>query len=455
MSRPVGSKNKPKQQTTLDASTGVIVSDGYAQAFSGAGTRSDRSSFTNIKSTWLLQEGELNDLYIGDGFAKAIVDVPAEDMVRAGVEFENMDEALEEKILVRYDELNVLKHAADAIRWSRLYGGAVWVLGLNDGGAFDVPFNPAGLKQLEFIRVYNRYQAIVFSRNLDPMSLDFGKPDIWQIIPYNGAAAYNVHTSRIRVFDGEALPARMREANLHWGASSLQSCMDQLKRLGMAHQWANMLLERAQQAVHGIPNLAQTLMAPGGEAMVQKRVDVVDMVRGTLNTVVIDAQESYTIAAPGIGPGVVDLLDRFAEALSGVSRIPVFMLMGKSSTGLNGSSVTNMMSWNSQVNAWQKDILHDPLKWVTDLLLEEQGAANTDYKLCFNPIYVPTAQELAATELVQAQTKKALMETAAGYVAFNSLDPNEVRAVIADEYDVNGKLKQPAIKPADTVAVRA
>lgn len=448
MSRPAGSKNKPKETTPVHI-------DGYAQAFSGAGTRSDRSTFTNIRSTWLLQEGELNDLYIGDGFVKAIVDIPAEDMVRAGVEFENMDETLEEKILVRYDELNVLKHAADAVRWSRLYGGAVWVLGLNDGGAFDVPFNPAGLKQLEFIRVYNRYQAIVFSRNLDPMSIDFGKPDIWQIIPYNGSAAYNVHTSRIRVFDGEALPARMREANLHWGASSLQSCMDQLKRLGMAHQWANMLLERAQQAVHGIPNLAQTLMAPGGEAMVQKRVDVVDMVRGTLNTVVVDSQETYTISSPGVGPGTVDLLDRFAEALSGVSRIPVFMLMGKSSTGLNGSSVTNMMSWNSQVNAWQKDILHDPLKWVTDLLIEEQGAADTDYKLCFNPIYVPTAQELAATELVQAQTKKALMEAADGYVAINALDPNEVRGHIAEEYGVSGKLKALPTPVTAAVSVRA
>jgi phage-related protein (TIGR01555 family) len=455
MARPVGSKNKPKQQTTLDATTGVIVSDGYAQAFSGAGTNRDRSTSNRIRFSYLLQEAELNELYIGDGFAKKIVDAPAEEMVRAGIDFEEMDEALETKIQNRYDELNVLKHAADAVRWSRLHGGSVWVVGLNDGGAFDVPFNPTGLKTVEFIRVYSRWQAIVIQKELDPMSLDFGKPVLWQIIPYNGGAPYMVHASRMRVFDGEALPDRLREQNLQWGASSLQSCTEQLKRFGMGHQWANMLLERAQQAVHGIPNLAQTLMSPGGEKMIQQRVDIVDMVRGTLNTVVIDAAETYDIKSPGVGPGVVDLLDRQAEALSGVSSIPVFILMEKSTSGLNGSSQSNERAWANKVSAWQEDILHDPLKWMTDMLIIEQGASAPDYQLCFNPIYIPTIQEAAATALVEAQKDKAEMETAAGYVAIGALDPNEVRDEISEEYNVSGKLKILEAPPTTAVSIRA
>lgn len=450
MARTVGSKNKPKPQ--------IVTTDGYAQAFSGAGTRKDRTTFTSIKGAYLLGEGELTDLYIGDGFAKTIVDVPAEECVTAGVSFEDMDDGLEQKVLTRYEELNVMKHAADAFRWSRLYGGSVWVLGLNDGGAFDVPFNPDGLKQLEFIRVYNRFQAIVQTRVMDPMSKDFGEPETWQIIPYNTGAPYIVHNSRVKVFDGEACPARMREANLQWGLSSLQGCMDQLKRLGMSHLWANMLLERAQQAVHGIPNLAQTLMQPGGDAMVQKRVDVVDMVRGTLNTVVIDANETYTIASPGVGPGVVDLLNVYAEALAGVSRIPVFILMTKSASGLQGSSESNMQAWNSQVKSWQKDVLHDPLDWITQLIcMEINGTDGGDYKLCFNPIYVPSAKEVAETEKLQAETRKTDMETRTGYVGVSVIDQNEVRKLkdIEETYNVKGAAPEPPIDPTTTIGIRA
>ena len=449
MARTLGSKNKPKPQ--------IVNTDGYAQAFSGAGTRKDRTTFTTIKGAYLLGEGELTDLYIGDGFAKTIVDVPAEQCVSAGVDFEGMDEALKEKVLARYEELNVMKHAADAYRWARLYGGSVWVLGLNDGGTLDVPFQEGNLKEVEFIRVYNRFQAIVQTRVMDPMSKDFGEPETWQIIPYNTGAPYIVHNSRVKVFDGEACPARMREANLQWGLSSLQGCMDQLKRLGMSHLWANMLLERAQQAVHGIPNLAATLMQPGGDAMVQKRVDVVDMVRGTLNTVIIDANETYTIASPGVGPGVVDLLNVYAEALAGVSRIPVYILMEKSASGLNGSSESNSEGWDSQVKAWQKDNLHEPLDWITQLLcFEVNGTDGGDYKLCFNPIYVPSAKEVAETEQIQANTDKLKMETRMGYLAESVIDQNEVRNMddVKEMFNVTGAAPEPPIEPT-AVTIRA
>lgn len=444
-------RGRPKKVPAL------VHNDGYLQAYSGAGGRKDRTTYTTIKGAYLLGEGELTDLYIGDGFAKTIVDVPAEECVSAGVKFEDMDAALEQKVLARYEELNVMKHAADAFRWSRLYGGAVWVLGLNDGGTLDVPFQPANLKEIEFIRVYNRFQAIVQTRVLDPMSKDFGEPETWQIIPYNTGAPYIVHNSRVKVFDGEACPARLREANLQWGLSSLQGCMDQLKRLGMSHLWANMLLERAQQAVHGIPNLAQTLMQPGGEAMVQKRVDVVDMVRGTLNTVVIDANETYAIASPGVGSGVTDLLDRYAEALTGVSRIPVYILMGKSASGLNGSSQSNAEGWNSQIKAWQKDVLHDPLDWITQLLcFEINGTDGGDYKLCFNPIYVPSAKEKAETEKLEAETEKIKMETRMGYLAESVIDQNEVRNMddVKEMFNVKGAAPEPAIEPT-AVTIRA
>lgn len=434
MSRPIGSKNKPK----------AIVTDSYAQAFTGAGTRSDRSTTTRASYRGLMQESELAMLYMGDGFAKKIVDLPAEDMTRAGVDLEEMDDANKSKILTRYEELDILKHAAEAIRWSRLYGGAVWVLGANDGGALDSELNPNNIREIEFIRVYDRWDAQVEQRNQYPTSKFYGQPEFWRISPQTGGVPYLVHRSRIQIFDGEPLPAKKRQENLGWGASCLQTCVDQLTRLGMGHQWANMLLERAQQAVHGIPGLSQLLSQPQGEKNIAKRVDVVDMVRGTLNTVVIDALETYDIKSPGVTNGVTDLLDRFAEAVSGVCGIPVYKLMERSSSGLNGNSEANESSWEQRVAAMQGDRLHKQMDWITTLLCWEQlGNDGGSYKLKFNPLSVPSEKEEAETEKIKADTAKAKMETASGYVNIASLDPNEVRAMISEEYEVDGDLVAP------------
>ena len=250
MGRPAGSKNKPKEITT----------DSYAEAFTGTGTNRDRSSFARIKPSYLLQQQELSDLYIGDGMARRIVDIPAEEMTRAGIDIEALeDEQLEEAVEARLEELDAMRHMNDAVRWSRLFGGSVMVFGLNDGGTLDVPLNPDGIKGVEFLRVYDRWQATIQTRVTDPMLPTYGKPELWQISPQDGGHPYVVHASRVYQFDGDAIPDILRQANQGWGASALQSCRDQLIRLGMGHQYANMLLERSQQAGHGIPGLSNIL----------------------------------------------------------------------------------------------------------------------------------------------------------------------------------------------------
>jgi len=219
MPRPVGSKNKPKT---------TVTTDGYMEAFSGVGTNRDRSSFVRSKAAYLLGQQELTDMYISDGFARKIVDSVAEEMTRAGIDLEDMeDDELEDSIESHLDELDALKHFNDAIRWSRLYGGAVLIFGLNDGGTLDMPINPEGIKSVEFLRVYDRFQATIQTRNTNPTSIDYGKPEMWLISPVVGGSPYLVHNSRLWVFDGDAIPELLRQANQGWGSSTLQCCIDQ------------------------------------------------------------------------------------------------------------------------------------------------------------------------------------------------------------------------------------
>lgn len=444
MARPVGSKNKPKP---------TITNDGYLESFSGVGTNRDRSSFVRSKAAYILGQQELTDMYISDGFARKIVDSVAEEMTRAGIDLEDMeDDELEDSIESRLDELDALKHFNDAIRWSRLFGGSVMIFGLNDGGTLDTPLNPEGIKSVEFLRVYDRFQATIKTRNNDTTSIDYGKPEMWLISPVVGGSPYSVHNSRIWVFDGEALPEIIRQSNEGWGASSLQCCADQLKRVGMGHQYAMMLLERSQQAVHKIPGLANTLRAPGGDAMIQKRVDVVDYVRGVLNTIVIDGEEDYTVTTQPM-TGVPDVLDRMAEALSAVTSIPVSVLMGKSMGGLANSEKSSLDNWHATIASYQNDILRKPLDLLVTYIIRSMTGENVEYKLCFKPLTVLSEKEEAEIDKLKADANKIQADADVAYVTAGVIDANEVREERGDEYNiVQGSELDPLTVTPDDVA---
>jgi phage-related protein (TIGR01555 family) len=309
------------------------------------------------------------------------------------------------------------------------------IFGRNDGGTLDVPLNPQGIKAVDFLRVYDRWQATIQTRVTDPMSEQYGKPEMWLISPVNGGMPYKVHNSRLWVFDGDRIPDHDRAANQGWGASALQACQDQLKRLGMGHQWTLAILERAQQAVHKIPRLAQTLQAPGGEKMIQKRVDVVDMVRGILNTIVVDGDESYDVTTATL-TGYTDVLDRFAEAVSAVTSIPVSILMGRSQGGLSNTDKATMDAWYARIESMWNDILRKPQdKLVQYIMIAKNGEA-PDYKLCMRPLSVLSATEQAEVDYKQAQAFKARAEGEIALITANVLDPLEVRENYSEDYEL-------------------
>lgn len=424
--------------------------DDYANAFSGAGTRRDRSTANGPTFARILIQADVENLYLADGMARKVVDLPAEEMTRSGIELQDLDDdQLEEAIMSRLDELDAMRHMSDAVRISRMTGGAIMIFGLNDGGALDVPLNPNGIKSVDFLRVYDRYQVNVRSRVEDPALREYGQPELWEVSPVIGGTPYLVHQSRVHVFDGEFMPERKRHQNQGWGASVYQGCIDSLVRLGMGHQWANMILERSQQAIHKIPDLGATLMRPGGEAMVQKRVDLVDMVRGILNTVVVDEKEDYDVISTSLA-NVPDILDRFAEMVSAVSGIPIPVLMGRATGGLSSTDKGTLDAWYARVESWWNDILRKPEDRLVTYLMMEMGQ-NKPYKLAMRPLVVMSDKESAEVEQLQANARKVQADADAVYLDRGVVDPDEVRRGLEEQYMLPPGSAAPELEPAEPV----
>lgn len=438
MGSPLGSKNKVRTD-----SAPTVVQDSYLEAFAGTGTNRDRNAYVRIASATLLDEMTLSDMYVADGFARRVVDLPAEEMTRSGIEIEDLDDDdLKKLIDSKMDELDAFRHFNDAIRWSRLHGGSILIYGLNDGGTLDVPLNPQGIKSVEFLRVYDRWQATIQTRVTDPQSMDYGKPEMWLISPKTGGNPYQVHNSRVHVFDGDSIPDRSRQSNLGWGASALQACHSQLKRLSTAHQYTNAILERSQQAVQKIPRMSEMMRAPGGIKNMQQRVDVVDMVRGAQNTIIIDGEEDYVVQSTAMA-GYPDVLDRFAEAVCAIKGIPVPVFMGRASGGLSNTDKGVLDTWYAQVASMWNDQLRKPEDRLISYIMMALNGDVPEYKLCMRSLGVMSEKEEAEIEKLKAETRKIDSEADEIYANISVIDQIEIRAKRSEYYDIDPKSAPP------------
>lgn len=408
-------------------STDATRDDGpYENVFLNVGTKSDRTSYTRAVTPRLLSYTELEGLYEGDGFARRIIDLPPEEMVRAGYHIEGVDD--DSDVLAELENIGAQEKLCDALRWNALYGGAIVVMLINDGGTLEDPLNVTAAKSLEQLRVYDRWQVTHYQKYLDPNDRRFGQTQLYMVSPIVGSP-YIVHETRCLVFDGVPVPDRVRERNDSWGASRLQQCYDQLIRFGMSHYWANQLLERAQQAVHGIPDLTNLLRSPGGEALVKRRVDLVDMTRSVNNTIVIDAVESYDLKSTSLS-GVADIVDRLGLALSAVTGMPESLLFGRQQGGLSSTGKSDLENWYAKIGQDQNTILLPQLDKLVTVQLHVLGKYTDDYLIKFNPLSVPSRKDMAETDYKRAQTFEILNNIGA-------LDASEIRAMLPDEgYDI-------------------
>lgn len=420
MTAPSGKpRGRPRKDATRD--------DGpYANVMLGIGNNRDRSTFTRHASSRILSYQELEDLYISDGFARRIIDIPADDMLRAGYEIDGVSD--EDGIESYLENISINAKLSDALKWSSLYGGSLIVMLINDGGLLEEPLNENSIKDIEELRVYDRWSVSRQEKYNDPADKRFGKTKMYMISPVSGAP-YVVHESRCIVVDGIGVPDRVREQNDGWGASKIQQCYDQLVRLGMSHVWGNALLERAQQAVHGIEGLTNILRSPGGENLIRQRIDLVDMARSINNTVVIDGTESYDIKSTSFA-GVTDIMDRISGALCAVTGMPETLLFGKQQKGLNNSGQGDLENWYANIKQQQETVLLKVIDRIVTIALKANNQYTEDYLIEFCPLWMPSEKENAEVGKLKAESAKI-------YVELGALDPSELRKSISDEYEID------------------
>lgn len=426
--------------------------DGYVNLLNKYGTSQDNSEAYQFEREPIIPDMQLTGLYEGNGLFSKIIDTPAEEALKHGFDLNLKNDEVNAFVEEALDELEWEEKAATAIKWARLYGGALIVMLINDGGGLEQPVNWQNVKSIDELRVYERaivqpdysslYRQDYGGKGEGNRVSKFGQPEFYYVSSVYGS--FRVHESRCLVFRNGVLPEQTSNSIYRfWGMPEYVRIRRALRETVTAHTDSVKLLERSVQAIYSMKGLATLLTTDDGENQVLKRLNVIDTARGILNSLVIDADgENYDFKTFQFS-GVKDVIDATCNMLSALTNIPQTILFGRSPAGMNATGTSDFESYYNFVEKIQRLMLKRNLRTLLDVIFRAGIASGAveeepDYKLEFNPLWSLSDTEQATVDQTKAQTAQIKAQTAQVYVDMQALDPTEVRKRLAsdEEFDV-------------------
>lgn len=426
--------------------------DGYVNLLNKYGTKQDNSEAYKFEREPVIPDMQLTGLYEGNGLFSKIIDTPAEEALKHGFDLNLKSDEVNAFVEDALDDLEWEEKAATAIKWARLYGGALIVMLIDDGRGLEEPVDWEHISSIDELRVYERsivqpdssslYQQDYGGKGVGNRVSKFGQPEYYYVSSIYGS--FKVHESRCLVFRNGVLPEQTSNATyLFWGMPEYVRIRRALRETVTAHTDSVKLLERSVQAIYSMKGLASLLTTDDGENQVLKRLQLVDTSRGLLNSIAIDSEgENYDFKTFQFS-GVKDVIDATCNMLSALTNIPQTILFGRSPAGMNATGDSDFESYYNFVEKIQRLMLKRNLRTLLDVVFRAgiasgDVAEEPDYKLEFKPLWSLSDTEQAAVDQTKAQTALVKAQTAQAYVDMQALDPTEVRRRLAsdEEFDV-------------------
>jgi phage-related protein (TIGR01555 family) len=439
----------------------VIHNDSFANLMSELGTSGDKSEY----ATFVYESydvGMLEEMYAQDAMAGRICELLPETMLREGYNIvlpEQSSKDMAEELKDAMDALDTDEVAQEAIELSRALGGAVILMGLDDGSADpSVPVNPARVRALEWLTVLGRGDIRPFRYYVDPRSPKYGQVELYEvtfkadssILAPTGVPARDVttkgeyiHESRLIRVDGFRLPKRLRRDREGWGGSVLERCYRAVRDFNMSWKGASLLLQEFGLMLFQIEGLAQQVNA-GNNEIVVNRARQIAIGKSTARAIVADAKEKIERVSTEVG-GLPEMLQQLAIRLAAESRYPVTLLMGQAPAGLNATGDSDTRNYYDFAKSAQKRQVTPILYTVAEMLMHARGQHEIPrFWIRYNPLWQLTQQEKA-----DLMAKVATAHTA--WVQAQILMPEEIAESTwgGDDFSLDIQLDQKTRKALD------
>ena len=427
--------------------------DGYVNLMNRYGTSKDATEHYQFAPEPDIPDDSLTLLYEGNGLFAKVIDAPAEEAIKHGFTLEDVsDQEVETFYQEALDELDWEEVAMTGIKWARLFGGAIAVMLINDGGGLEEPLNWKRIKSIDDIRVYDRsvvtpdFSTLFSYDPRHPFSTRgsrLGMPEFYRVNSRYGS--FVVHESRCLVFQNGVLPENASNTIYQfWGMPEYVRIHRALRDAEVAHGSGPKMLDRSVQPVYKMKDLAALLATEEGESQVLKRLQVIDMARGLLNSLVIDNEgEDYDFKSFQY-TGVADVIDATCNFLSALTNIPQSILFGRAPQGMSDTGEADQENWYSYNGRIQKRMLKSNLRYLLSIIFQAgvyTGEVDEvpKIKIKFNPLKTLSDSEQAELDNKKASTALIKAQTVQIYRDMEVIDSIEIRKKLADsgEFEID------------------
>jgi phage-related protein (TIGR01555 family) len=295
-----------------------------------------------------------------------------------------------------------------------LYGGAVIMLGINDGRSMSEPVNFDDIRSIDYAHVYDRYQALstdsIFDTDL--LSPNYGNPLLYNITDPATGAMYTVHHDRVIRVDGVINVPRRKRANNGWGESIMTACYNYIRdycsSLGNIATLFNDMVKTVLKMQNFVSLVGSDLES------VHARVSNISISSANNNVMVIDANEELERHALSLS-GYPEMFDRLALGLAAVVQVPAGMLFGIEPAGLNASGEYSTKNMYDSIAGYQQSKLAPAIKKFASLVMMGRdynfGAIPDNWSVEFVPLQQMTELESAEVRLKMAESDKIYIES--------------------------------------------
>jgi uncharacterized protein len=383
-------------------------SDGLQNVVANLGTGRDKMSSSTYVNR-LVDAAQLSTAYRNAWLPRKIVDIPAFDSCREWRLWNGTQQQIE-AIEETEKKFNVKRKVQSAMIAARLYGGCGLFIGTGEPNP-ELPLDLERITKdgLKYLTLIPKTRLTGSELDLDPVSEWYGKPAYWNMV-MKDSKTIRVHPSRIVPFIGSSIPDDDISYTDGWGDSVLTSVIESVLQNDSTNANIASLIFEAKIDVVQIPGLMDNLSSSGYEADLLKRFQLAATGKGINGMLILDKEEEHSHKTASFAT-LPDLMDRFAQNVSGAADIPMTRLFGTSPAGMNATGESDLRNYYDRLSAMQELELTPAMFRLDEVIIRSSlGSRPKEVHQEWAPLWQESEKSKAEIGKIIADTSKVLSD---------------------------------------------
>lgn len=404
-------ENESKKRKLQDAYDNAAMMIGRSDAFSSF----DSYDINGMLYDWYLWTA----MYISSWVFARAIDRPATDMIRAGWKiipemYEKVKIEMDGKT-VRVDnkkfdyaafnkkQRETIQPLIQALKWSRLYGGAVCCLLTEESSAdvYETPLKHIKKGQAFRLLVADRWQQVFPSVEMvtDVASIDYNTPKFYSVRTDNGSFRFH-HSRVLRLANGEA-PDMIRRMLMGWGIPDGVRLFNEINRDEKIKNMITSALAKHSLEIIKMSGMKQYMsgqLTPEMESELDNKLAMINRFRSFNSLLFLDKDDEYQRqdgASLGTLSSLMEVNSRF---VAGAIPMPQVLLYGDQQSGLSGNSFDDLMLYEDHLMSLRHERLETAVIKLSGWICDYIGSPVKSLSVVFNSsLPITTIQKVERT----------------------------------------------------------